>query len=185
MLSLRRFASSCSSNLARTTALRPAAGRCNYHATARMMMPNQEEEWKTKAAKELKGSKHEGKDPMESLSFDTPEGIRMKPLFNKEDVQHLTNLGSELPGCFPYTRGPYATMYTNKAWTVRQYAGFSTAEESNKFYKQNLAAGQTGLSVAFDLATHRGYDIFIPPPPQQQKTPKNYFEKDMRSLVTA
>jgi methylmalonyl-CoA mutase len=64
----------------------------------------------------------------------------------------------ELPGKYPFTRGPYATMYTNRPWTVRQYAGFSTAEESNAFYRKNLAAGQQGLSVAFDLATHRGYD---------------------------
>src|SRR5262249_14113422 len=63
-----------------------------------------------------------------------------------------------LPGLFPFVRGPHATMYTNRRWTVRQYAGFSTAEESNAFYRQNLAAGQTGLSVAFDLATHRGFD---------------------------
>ena len=68
------------------------------------------------------------------------------------------DLNDELPGKFPFTRGPYPTMYTNRPWTIRQYAGFSTVEESNKFYKQNLAAGQQGLSVAFDLATHRGYD---------------------------
>jgi methylmalonyl-CoA mutase len=115
-----------------------------------------EAEWKKRATKELKGSKHEGKDPLESLSFETPEGIRMKPLYTPKDVEGL-DIATNYPGIFPYTRGPYATMYTNRAWTVRQYAGFSTAEESNKFYKQNLAAGQTGLSVAFDLATHRGY----------------------------
>jgi len=114
-------------------------------------------EWKKRATKELKGSKHEGKDPLDSLSFETAEGIRIKPLYTPKDLEGL-ELASDFPGIFPYTRGPYATMYTNRAWTVRQYAGFSTAEESNKFYKQNLAAGQTGLSVAFDLATHRGYD---------------------------
>jgi len=118
-----------------------------------------EAEWKKRATKELKGEpKHEGKDPLESLSFETPEGIRMKPLYTPTDVAGLDLTTNPYPGIFPYTRGPYATMYTNRAWTVRQYAGFSTAEESNKFYKQNLAAGQTGLSVAFDLATHRGYD---------------------------
>jgi methylmalonyl-CoA mutase len=116
-----------------------------------------EAEWKKRAAKELKGEpKHEGKDPLESLSFDTPEGIRVKPLYTPADLEGLDLTTNPYPGLFPYTRGPYATMYTNRAWTVRQYAGFSTAEESNKFYKQNLAAGQTGLSVAFDLATHRG-----------------------------
>jgi len=116
-------------------------------------------EWKRRAAKELKGSpEHEGKDPEESLSFDTAEGIRMKPLYTPEDLPASVGSSSSWwwPGVYPYTRGPYATMYTNRAWTVRQYAGFSTAEESNKFYRQNLAAGQTGLSVAFDLPTHRG-----------------------------
>ncbi|KAJ2645871.1 hypothetical protein IW137_001673, partial [Coemansia sp. RSA 1287] len=68
------------------------------------------------------------------------------------------DLAKETPGVYPYTRGPYATMYTYRPWTIRQYAGFSTVEESNRFYKANLAAGQQGLSVAFDLATHRGYD---------------------------
>lgn len=122
-----------------------------------------EAEWKKRATKELKGSpKHEGKDPLESLSFETPEGIRMKPLYTPTDVAGLDLTTNPYPGLFPYTRGPYATMYTNRAWTVRQYAGFSTAEESNKFYKQNLAAGQTGLSVAFDLATHRGCDFSFP-----------------------
>jgi methylmalonyl-CoA mutase len=124
-----------------------------------------EAEWKKRATKELKGSpKHEGKDPLESLSFETPEGIRMKPLYTPTDVAGLDLTTNPYPGLFPYTRGPYATMYTNRAWTVRQYAGFSTAEESNKFYKQNLAAGQTGLSVAFDLATHRGCDSSLPSP---------------------
>lgn len=79
----------------------------------------------------------------------------MKPLYTKDDVKDLSD---ELPGQYPYTRGPYASMYTHRPWTIRQYAGFSTVEESNAFYRKNLAAGQQGLSVAFDLATHRGYD---------------------------
>jgi methylmalonyl-CoA mutase len=81
-----------------------------------------------------------------------------KPVYTAEDVAALDGAPSALPGEFPYTRGPHATMYTHRSWTIRQYAGFSTAEESNAFYRANLAAGQTGLSVAFDLATHRGYD---------------------------
>ena len=81
----------------------------------------------------------------------------VKPLYTQEDVKERQP-ESELPGVFPYTRGPYATMYSGRPWTIRQYAGFSTVEESNKFYRANLAAGQQGLSVAFDLATHRGYD---------------------------
>lgn len=80
----------------------------------------------------------------------------VKPLYTNEDFSSAGE--PEIPGEFPYKRGPYATMYTGRPWTIRQYAGFSTVEESNKFYKANLAAGQQGLSVAFDLATHRGYD---------------------------
>merc|ERR1719334_3047441 len=95
-----------------------------------------------------------GKDP-EKLVWETPEGISVKPLYTAVD---LPQGKGELPGTFPYTRGPYPTMYANRPWTIRQYAGFSTVEESNKFYKANIAAGQQGLSVAFDLATHRGYD---------------------------
>ena len=86
----------------------------------------------------------------------TPEGIDIKPLYTEGD-HDLPYLDS-YPGLAPFTRGPYATMYVNKPWTVRQYAGFSTAEASNAFYRRNLKAGQKGLSVAFDLATHRGYD---------------------------
>eukprot|EP01133_Synstelium_polycarpum_P001424 gene1424-1652_t len=93
-------------------------------------------------------------DPAAKLTFKSPEGIDVKPLYMKADV----DVADEIPGKFPFTRGPYATMYSNRPWTIRQYAGFSTAEESNKFYKKNMAAGQKGLSVAFDLATHRGYD---------------------------
>ena len=107
--------------------------------------------WAASAEKELRGK------PLEELTRTTPEGIEVKPLYTEADLEGLTHLGG-LPGQAPYVRGPYATMYTNRAWTLRQYAGFSTAEESNAFYRKNLAAGQRGLSVAFDLATHRGYD---------------------------
>uniref|UniRef100_A0A158PBN8 methylmalonyl-CoA mutase n=1 Tax=Angiostrongylus cantonensis TaxID=6313 RepID=A0A158PBN8_ANGCA len=98
-----------------------------------------------------------GKDP-NSLIWNTPEGIAIKPLYLKEDRKCDEYRESELPGKYPFTRGPYPTMYTQRPWTIRQYAGFSTVEESNAFYKENIKAGQQGLSVAFDLATHRGYD---------------------------
>jgi len=107
--------------------------------------------WKKLAAKERKGADPDG------LVWQTPEGIAVKPLWTRADVEALDFLGS-VPGDFPYLRGPRATMYAERPWTIRQYAGFSTAEESNAFYRKNLAAGQMGLSVAFDLATHRGYD---------------------------
>ncbi|MFC7332477.1 methylmalonyl-CoA mutase [Rhodocista pekingensis] len=110
-------------------------------------------DWETLAAKDL--SREEGR-PLDSLVSATPEGIAIKPLYTAADLEALEDAG--LPGFPPYTRGPRATMYTVKPWTIRQYAGFSTAEESNAFYKANLKAGQMGLSVAFDLATHRGYD---------------------------
>ena len=87
----------------------------------------------------------------------TPEGVDVKSLYGPRDREGL-ELASEWPGLPPYLRGPYPTMYIKQPWTVRQYAGFSTAEESNAFYRANLAGGQKGLSVAFDLATHRGYD---------------------------
>src|SRR4249919_1194398 len=87
----------------------------------------------------------------------TPEGIPVKPVYSAADVKGIDFLDT-WPGIVPYLRGPYPTMYVNQPWTIRQYAGFSTAEESNAFYRRNLAAGQKGLSVAFDLATHRGYD---------------------------
>jgi len=109
------------------------------------------EDWKTLASKERKGR------PVDELIWDTPEGIAVKPLYTAEDLRGLKHLDS-LPGMAPFVRGPKATMYAGRPWTVRQYAGFSTAEESNAFYRKNLEAGQTGLSVAFDLATHRGYD---------------------------
>jgi len=108
-------------------------------------------EWEEQAEKELRGRK------LEDLTWDTPEGIAVKPLYTAEDVKELP-LEEELPGFAPYKRGVRSTMYANRPWTIRQYAGFSTAEESNAFYRRNLAAGQKGLSVAFDLATHRGYD---------------------------
>ncbi|HZH20032.1 MAG TPA: methylmalonyl-CoA mutase family protein, partial [Geodermatophilus sp.] len=94
---------------------------------------------------------------MEEVAWETPEGIAVPPLYTPADLQGLDFLSTH-PGLPPYLRGPYPTMYTTQPWTVRQYAGFSTAAESNAFYRRNLAAGQKGLSVAFDLPTHRGYD---------------------------
>ena len=108
-------------------------------------------DWEKLAAKELRDR------PLDDLTWMTPEGIPVKPLYTAADLEQIETVGS-LPGFPPFTRGPKATMYAGRPWTVRQYAGFSTAEESNKFYRANLAAGQMGLSVAFDLATHRGYD---------------------------
>jgi len=116
--------------------------------------------WAEAARKQLKG-----KDPVE-LGWNTAEGITIKPLYTSADLPDGKNTlydlnpagGEEVPGRYPFTRGPYPTMYANKPWTIRQYAGFSTVEESNRFYRANIAAGQQGLSVAFDLATHRGYD---------------------------
>ncbi|WP_329114801.1 methylmalonyl-CoA mutase [Streptomyces sp. NBC_01353] len=93
----------------------------------------------------------------DDLLWETPEGIAVKPLYTGQDLEGLDFLET-YPGMAPYLRGPYPTMYVNQPWTIRQYAGFSTAEESNAFYRRNLAAGQKGLSVAFDLPTHRGYD---------------------------
>ncbi|WP_149589502.1 methylmalonyl-CoA mutase [Tabrizicola flagellatus] len=108
-------------------------------------------EWEALASKELKG-----KDPA-SLTWQTLEGIAVKPLYTAADLEGLPQIG-ELPGVAPFTRGVRATMYAGRPWTIRQYAGFSTAEESNAFYRKALAGGQQGVSVAFDLATHRGYD---------------------------
>lgn len=105
-------------------------------------------DWYALADKELRGR------AVEELDTETPEGITLKPVYTVGDAPQM----DELPGFAPFTRGVRATMYTNRPWTVRQYAGFSTAEESNAFYRKNLEAGQKGLSVAFDLATHRGYD---------------------------
>ena len=107
--------------------------------------------WADAARQELRAR------PLEDLTRPTPEGIPIKPLYTAEDLEGIEARGT-LPGFAPFARGVRATMYANRPWTVRQYAGFSTAEESNAFYRRNLAAGQIGLSVAFDLATHRGYD---------------------------
>ena len=107
--------------------------------------------WRELAAKERKGADPDG------LIWTTPEGIPVKPLYTAADVAGL-EFRDSIPGVFPFIRGPRATMYAGQPWTIRQYAGFSTAEESNAFYRANLAAGQMGLSVAFDLPTHRGYD---------------------------
>ncbi|WP_298599492.1 methylmalonyl-CoA mutase family protein, partial [uncultured Sphingorhabdus sp.] len=109
------------------------------------MSKNSLSDWQTAAAKEVKGK---------DLTWHTPEGIDVKPLYTAEDV----TADPGLPGFAPFARGVRASMYAGRPWTIRQYAGFSTAEESNAFYRRNLAAGQKGLSVAFDLATHRGYD---------------------------
>ncbi len=109
------------------------------------------DDWQSASEKELKGKS------VNDLNWETPEGITVKPLYTAADLEGLEHIDT-LPGFEPFLRGPRATMYANRPWTVRQYAGFSTAEESNKFYRENLAAGQKGLSVAFDLATHRGYD---------------------------
>ncbi|MFG2577640.1 methylmalonyl-CoA mutase [Streptomyces sp. NPDC048481] len=106
------------------------------------------DEWRTAVKKAAGG---------DDLLWETPEGIRVKPLYTGQDLEGLDFLET-YPGVAPYLRGPYPTMYVNQPWTIRQYAGFSTAEESNAFYRRNLAAGQKGLSVAFDLPTHRGYD---------------------------
>ncbi|MBX3453538.1 methylmalonyl-CoA mutase [Ferrovibrio sp.] len=108
------------------------------------------EAWAKLAAREL------GDKPLSQLIWETPEGIAVKPLYTAADLEGMEATG--LPGQAPFTRGVRATMYANRPWTIRQYAGFSTAEESNAFYRKNLAAGQQGVSVAFDLATHRGYD---------------------------
>ena len=115
------------------------------------MMSSKNDEWRARANKELRGR------PLEALNWETLEGITVQPLYTEEDMAGLDHLDSR-PGAAPYTRGVKATMYAGRPWTIRQYAGFSTAEESNAFYRRNLAAGQQGVSVAFDLATHRGYD---------------------------
>lgn len=115
------------------------------------MDKNTRNAWEEAATKELRGK------PLEELTWMTPEGIPVKPLYTAADLEGLETVDT-LPGFAPFMRGPRATMYAGRPWTIRQYAGFSTAEESNKFYRDNLKAGQKGLSVAFDLATHRGYD---------------------------
>ncbi|MES9737334.1 methylmalonyl-CoA mutase [Peribacillus frigoritolerans] len=117
---------------------------------AKSEMKGTVEAWKKEVEKTV------GKN-IEDLLFETNEQIKIKPLYVEEDIRGLEHMES-VPGIAPFTRGPYPSMYVNRPWTVRQYAGFSTAEESNAFYRRNLAMGQKGLSVAFDLATHRGYD---------------------------
>jgi len=112
--------------------------------------PKSLDDWRALAEQEIKGD-------VDRLTWVTPEGIEVQPLYAAADLEDLEGVDT-LPGFEPFTRGIRATMYANRPWTIRQYAGFSTAEESNAFYRKNLAAGQMGLSVAFDLATHRGYD---------------------------
>ncbi|MDD5325799.1 MAG: methylmalonyl-CoA mutase family protein, partial [Polaromonas sp.] len=107
--------------------------------------------WARSAAKSAPGG------DVSALNWQTPDGISVKPLYTAEDISDLPYTNT-LPGFEPYLRGPQATMYAVRPWTIRQYAGFSTAEESNAFYRKALAAGGQGVSVAFDLATHRGYD---------------------------
>lgn len=108
-------------------------------------------DWQELAEKELRGK------PLSELEGISGGGLKTKPLYTADDLKGIEHLDS-LPGLEPFVRGPRATMYTGRPWTIRQYAGFSTAEDSNAFYRKNLEAGQKGLSVAFDLATHRGYD---------------------------
>ena len=107
--------------------------------------------WAELATKQMRGK------PPEELNWVTDEGISVKPLYTAADIESLP-YNDTMPGLSPYLRGPQATMYAGRPWTIRQYAGFSTAEESNAFYRRSLAAGGQGISVAFDLATHRGYD---------------------------
>src|SRR3954469_22522544 len=124
--------------------------------TQRDNAPNMAKSWAQLAATELRGK------PLDSLDWHTPEGITVKPLYTEDDLAAIEAAGfpwrDAIPGVPPYLRGPRATMYGSRPWTIRQYSGFSTAEESNRFYRDNLKAGQMGLSIAFDLATHRGYD---------------------------
>ena len=107
--------------------------------------------WLKAAAKSAAGG------DVAALNWDTPDGVAVKPIYTQKDLEGLPYTDT-LPGFAPFVRGPQATMYAVRPWTIRQYAGFSTAEESNAFYKQALAGGGQGISVAFDLATHRGYD---------------------------
>tara|TARA_R110002096_G_scaffold435548_1_gene661420 strand:- start:77050 stop:79185 length:2136 start_codon:yes stop_codon:yes gene_type:complete len=113
--------------------------------------PKTIEDWRKLVSGELRNK------PLDDLNWPTPEGIEVKPLYTADDLETVAHKDN-LPGFFPYTRGVRGSMYAGRPWTIRQYAGFSTAEESNAFYHRNLDAGQMGLSIAFDLATHRGYD---------------------------
>ena len=112
-------------------------------------MSSKKDTWRDLAEGELRGR------PLDDLTWKTLEGIDVQPLYTEEDLDGVDHLGT-IPGQAPYTRGVKATMYAGRPWTIRQYAGFSTAEESNAFYRQALANGQQGVAVAFDLATHRG-----------------------------
>ena len=114
-------------------------------------MTSKKDAWRDIAEVELRGRS------VDDLTWNTPEGIEVQPIYTQDDLDGVEHLGS-LPGNAPFVRGVKATMYAGRPWTIRQYAGFSTAEESNAFYRRGLAAGQQGVSVAFDLATHRGYD---------------------------
>ncbi|MFT5798979.1 MAG: methylmalonyl-CoA mutase [Candidatus Azotimanducaceae bacterium] len=114
-------------------------------------MTSKKDTWQGIAESELRGR------PVDDLTWKTLEGIDVQPIYTEEDLEGVDHLGT-IPGAAPFTRGVKATMYAGRPWTIRQYAGFSTAEESNAFYRRALAAGQQGVSVAFDLATHRGYD---------------------------
>ena len=114
-------------------------------------MRDKNSDWAKLAEKELRGR------PLSDLTWNTLEGIEVQPLYTADDIAGLDHMGG-IPGQAPFTRGVKATMYAGRPWTIRQYAGFSTAEESNAFYRRGLAAGQQGVSVAFDLATHRGFD---------------------------
>ena len=114
-------------------------------------MTDDSKKWRSLAESELRGR------PIDDLNWNTLEGIKVKPLYTQEDADGLGHLGT-VPGAAPFTRGVKATMYAGRPWTIRQYAGFSTAEASNAFYRKALASGPQGVSVAFDLATHRGYD---------------------------
>ena len=114
-------------------------------------MTSKKDTWRGIAEGELRGR------PVDDLTWKTLEGIDVQPIYTEEDLKGVDHLGT-IPGAAPFTRGVKATMYAGRPWTIRQYAGFSTAEESNAFYRRALDAGQQGVSVAFDLATHRGYD---------------------------
>jgi len=123
-----------------------------------VQLPDSVLAWEKAVEKELSRSKDLS---VESLRTDrvSPEGIQIQPVYwDLSSMESGSSKQPEMPGIFPYTRGPYASMYTSKPWTIRQYAGFSSAEESNAFYRASLEAGVQGLSVAFDLPTHRGYD---------------------------
>ena len=112
------------------------------------------DDWNELANKELKNKVSNGE---KGLGWESEEGIQIKALYTKDDLEGLEHLNT-MPGFPPFVRGPKATMYSGRPWTIRQYAGFSTAKESNAFYRKALKSGQKGLSIAFDLATHRGYD---------------------------